>query len=83
MLKGKCRRSKVNSIDQEEKCFVNLEFRNYICKHILLIKNKNISIIRIEQDILSEADICLREPLRKRGYYRNKNKHEKIKIQYA
>lgn len=67
----------------KKKYFVNLEFRNYICKHILLIKNKNISIIRIEQDILSEADICLREPLRKRGYYRNKNKHEKIKIQYA
>lgn len=66
-----------------KKILFNLEFRNYICKHILLIKNKNISIIRIEQDNLNEAEICLREPSRKKGYYRNKNIHENIKIQYA
>lgn len=79
MIKGKFDRPR----RKMKKILFNLEFRNYICKHILLIKNKNISIIRIEQDNLNEAEICLRELSRRKGYYRNKNIHENIKIQYA
>lgn len=59
-LKGQCIRSKENWIDQGEKptkYFANLESRNYINKKILVIEKENGSIIRNQQEILSETEI--------------------------
>lgn len=81
-LKGQCIRSKANWIDQGEKptkYFANLESRNYINKQILVIEKENGSIIRNQQEILSETKKFYESLYTRQDIVETENIHEKLK----
>lgn len=81
-LKGQCIRSKANWIDQGEKptkYFANLESRNYINKQILVIEKDDGSIIRNQQEILSETKTFYANLYTRKDIIETENIHEKLK----